>query len=614
MKMRTHLVMTFFVVFMGHLLQSQTTDKQVYIIYSQLYFKHEKPDGIEEWVGGEVRLRQDSTFLYCDTASLFGPIVTAIGNTAIVQGDSLRIFADSLIYYSDQYLATFVGNVVMENGDQRLVTDRLYYNTLDRRATYDSGAWLSSEGSIIYSRLGAYHVRERLVTFSDSVQVQQTDFRLKADSMKYLVPEDKVIFTGPTRIHKDRAQLYCESGYYLLEKKEGWFEEQAEYLDSLRVATADRIYYNQLADRFILIGDAFYKEKTREAYGDTISFDGKSGDFKVRKNARLIDAKQEVLADGIDYNTKSEKLRTYGKSEMRDGAQILNADQVYSADTSNMIILSGNIFWKDTIERIILLADSAKYQKDMGFLHAMGSPPLLMSIIEEDTLFLIADNIISFRSDSLDSTRIIQAYPNVFGYKKDFQVICDSMGYVGKDSMFTFYSDPVAWSEDTTQFTADTISIRMVNNSIDSIFLIRNSLLINSPDDPYYNQIKGRMITGIMKERKVSHMHVIGNAEAIYYVQDDEDAYIGVNKSICSSMLILFDEQQIKDIYYFREPTSSMNPMEEVDHVSLRLEGFRWRDDERPLGLADMIRRWNRAHENHNGHNHSEEIREDESE
>lgn len=578
----------------GHpsLAQESGTPRTVHIIYSHDYYYEDTPAGRKEFLGGEVRLRHDSTFLFCDTAYLFGPTVDALGNTSIVQGDSLRIYADTLTYDSHTGVAILIGRVLLENGNQRLMTSRLNYDTRARIGYYGEGAWLEHDDTRIYSRRGTYLVSDQLVQFLDSVQIQSPDFRLKADSMRYSIQDDRAIFTGPTRIRQENAQLYCEAGFYALGDGYGWFEKDAQFADSSRRATADRIYYNRTSGEIRLVGQADYQEGERQATGDSLYYHESTGEFLVRGNAFLKDGTQTIEADGVDYNVRTEQFRTTGRASIRDGAQWLTADRVENRDTSGIVLVEGHVLWRDTSAFITLQCDSALYHRPTGYLQAMGQPPLLIQVIEGDTLFLVADQIIAREDTGAIAGRTIRAFRNVFVYKSDLQAICDSLALVEKDSMFYFYQDPVVWSEDTTQFTADTLLIRMSDNKLDSIFLLRQSMIVTSPDGQHFNQIKGRYITGAFRDNAIRRMDVNGNAEAIYYAQDEDFAFIGVNQSACSDMVLFFEDNQVKDIFYLKEPRSSMTPMGQVDHGSLRLEGFKWRDMDRPLSLPDIRTRW----------------------
>src|SRR5210317_1692531 len=59
-----------------------------------------KGDSFVRYLNGNVRLFQDSIFMYCDTAILDEDQLIAYGNVVIIQHDTIRIFGDSLRYLS----------------------------------------------------------------------------------------------------------------------------------------------------------------------------------------------------------------------------------------------------------------------------------------------------------------------------------------------------------------------------------------------------------------------------------------------------------------------------------------------------------------------------------
>ena len=92
-----------------------------------------------------------------------------------------------------------------------------------------------------------------------------------------------------------------------------------------------------------------------------------------------------------------------------------------------------------------------------------------------------------------------------------------------------------------------------------------------------------------MDSSKVKSMHVTGNAQSVYYVLDDEGAFVGVNQVVSSEIFFDFLHGKLNRIKFLARPTGSMTPMPDVDHNALRLEGFNWRSSERPEYLADLF-------------------------
>ena len=195
-----------------------------------------------------------------------------------------------------------------------------------------------------------------------------------------------------------------------------------------------------------------------------------------------------------------------------------------------------------------------------------------------------ADTLLSL--EAADSTTYIQAHRHVRIFKSDLQAQCDSMSFNTTDSILTMFKSPVIWS-DSSQFTADTIEILLRDEQIYKVNLKNKGFIISTKDSIFFNQIKGKLVEVFFTEGKIDSMLVEGNAESIYFMQDEEDAYIGMNKSVCSKMSFDFENDELKDIYFLVNINSNLIPITEVNPEE-KLEGFRWLDKERPKRKEEL--------------------------
>jgi len=200
-----------------------------------------------------------------------------------------------------------------------------------------------------------------------------------------------------------------------------------------------------------------------------------------------------------------------------------------------------------------------------------------------DTFALARFAADTLRADTMtaDTSRMLLAYHDVRIFKSNLQAVCDSLIYSDADSIFHFYDNPIIWS-DTSQFIADSINIELADGQIDRIFLKKNALMLNSPDEEFFNQIKGKEILVRFDSSEVRTMFVEGNAEAVYYALDEEEAYIGVNKTACSEMLVFFGSNEVETITFYQNPKGRLEPMRQAKHDELKLDGFKWQIEKRP--------------------------------
>jgi hypothetical protein len=74
-----------------------------------------------------------------------------------------------------------------------------------------------------------------------------------------------------------------------------------------------------------------------------------------------------------------------------------------------------------------------------------------------------------------------------------------------------------------------------------------------------------------------------------YYIQDEDDAFMGLQSSRSGKIKAAFDTTAaIQNIKWFSEIEGEIIPIKEVNPTQYRLEGFQWRDEEKPKGKNDL--------------------------
>ena len=433
-----------------------TTGQRIEILWSDSLLVRDRGDQKINELISNVILKQDSAYMYCDSAILINEIdLYAYGNVSILQGDSLTVFGDSLIYNGRTRKAKLSGQEVgLANNEQQLFTKRLDYDLNTKIATYRNGATLVNEETQLSSRVGYYHADTDMAYFKDSVEVTDEDFELRADTLVFSIERQTVFFAGPTLITTDSARIYCEDGFYDTENGQAEFAQNAQYVKADQRASANLIRYTEADGEYELEGEALVKDSTQLAIADFIRYRETDERIYMRGNARYRDADQDIEAEEITYDGKTGRYATRGRSKVSEAPQILLADQIdfLEDDEGGYGEAVGRVVWRDTSADLTIRSDSAIYQRERDYLKAMGGPlgrPELITVSEGDSLYLAADTLIgqpvdTITSDSLetDTSRILLAYRDVRIYKSDLQAISDSVTYHTGDSLFAFYGNP----------------------------------------------------------------------------------------------------------------------------------------------------------------------------
>lgn len=515
-----------------------------------------------------VVMSHNHTILQCDSATIWNESqVQANSNIIISQGDSVTIYADKLTYDAETEVATLLGNVVLVSEDKKLFTSSLNYQLNTKVAEYQTRSSIQTDSIVLSSKSGIYWVDQKEAHFFEEVYVEHEDFQLFSDTLEYQFERELASFLGPSiLITKDSTSLYAEEGSYDQQLQFASFFNNAVYSDSIRTAQADSIFYWQLDHKTFLSGKASILEGNRQIDGDSIFIYRQKSQFNANGNAKIIDQSQVIVAQDIHLDDISGQGWAIGNVQLIDTSAGLRI----ACDTAD--ILDGG--------------------RSIQAYNQSFSRPLLALDMDGDTLYLGSDTLMALSQiDSLtqDTVRSFFAYHDVRVFKSDLQLICDSLAYFEREERFSFYEKPVLWS-DTSAFYSDSMFMFLSDNTIDYLMLSGNGFMINSPDEVLFNQIKGRIINIQFHEGELHRVNVNGNAETIYYVLDEENAYIGVNQSSSSNMVILFKEGEVDAIKNFNEVESFFIPIQEANQEALKLEGFKWDNSNRPTDIISLIK------------------------
>jgi hypothetical protein len=120
-------------------------------------------------------------------------------------------------------------------------------------------------------------------------------------------------------------------------------------------------------------------------------------------------------------------------------------------------------------------------------------------------------------------------------------------------------------------------------NTISKIFLVANAFVISQDTLLNHNQIKGRRMTAEFSNQALKHVKVDGNGESLYFALDEKtNTLTGMNKIICSNMVIRFVDKKVNNISFYVRPEANFIPPHELNAEQKKLEGFEWMESLRP--------------------------------
>ena len=299
---------------------------------------------------------------------------------------------------------------------------------------------------------------------------------------------------------------------------------------------------------------------------------------------------------------------------IEDGSVKVIGNNITRDDSTGISKVEGNAVYTDTAQGIAVLAGRmVTNSKDGNFLATLH--PLMIIKQEEDSIYITADTLFSGRlskvyanKDSLilkdtvkgklvvnaedaknDSTdRFFQAYRHVRIFSDSLQAVSDSLFYSGRDSIFQLFTYPIVWSNQN-QVTGDTIYLYTKNKKADRLYVFENGLLISKSRENMYNQIRGNRLNGYFVDGTIDNMRAKGNAESIYYIEDDDKALVGVNKASGDIIEMRFVNKELNRVVFINDVKGAMHPLSQFPESERTLRGFKWDDKRRPKTKFELF-------------------------
>ncbi|MDH4058252.1 MAG: hypothetical protein OEU76_05780, partial [Cyclobacteriaceae bacterium] len=89
--------------------------------------------------------------------------------------------------------------------------------------------------------------------------------------------------------------------------------------------------------------------------------------------------------------------------------------------------------------------------------------------------------------------------------------------------------------------------------------------------------------TASFKEGGLNQVLVEGNGESIFFALEDKTNLLtGVNKIICSNIVIRFVDSRVNNLSFYVKPEADFIPPHELKKENTVLKGLQWRGDSRP--------------------------------
>lgn len=323
-------------------------------------------------------------------------------------------------------------------------------------------------------------------------------------------------------------------------------------------------------------------------HSDTLQYSTLSGIATILGPAVVESDSGTIYTSKGWYNTHTEESMLLNQSVVvnKPKTQFLTGDTIYYNRLKSVADVYGNMALRDTLKKIILKGHRGHYDGSLNQAWATNKAQAL-EYSRGDTLYLHADTLKFIHGDSARHT--LKAYRNTRFFRIDLQGVGDSLQYNASDSTLHIYNNASLWSAEY-QLTGDSIHIQIKDSVRRKISLEHNSYIIQQIDTLKYNQLAGRKIDAFVQGQELNHVYVDGNARSIFFPQEKDSSYIGLNLTESSYLAIDLENKKVKKLKLWGEPKASITPIPLITPEQFKLKGVMWLDKLRPKDPEDIFR------------------------
>lgn len=480
-----------------------------------------------ETLAGNAHIKQGNTTLKGDSIVLNKRlgIAEVFGNVHINDADTVNTYAQYLKYIGNEQVAYLKKKVKLSDGKAQLFTEDLVYDLKSGIANYKGGGKVVNGQTTLTSIDAVYYSDTKDVLFSNKVKLNDTKYKMDSDSLRYNTEFKNAYFISPTHIVSDNGIIDTKSGNYNLE-------------------TGEAIFFDKTV----------FKDSTRFISGNKVAINEKSNIVQIEGNGKFVDSSNKVIVLGnqILIDKKNSTFLATRKPVM-----------ILYSENDSTYIAADTLFSGKSIKKNIQEKEKKDTVKNKKNLH--------------------------LNTTKTDSIRYFIGFHHVRIFNDSLQAVCDSLHYSTEDSVFKLLQNPVCWNNDS-QVKGDTMLLFTENQKAKELQVFNNTIIINKTKEGFYNQAAGRMLQGYFKKGDFDHAYIKGSpAESIFYPQDEDSAYVGMNYCTSDRIEILFIDKSLNKVKYQNDVEGAMYPIKQIPADKKELKGFEWLDNRRPKNKLELF-------------------------
>ncbi|MDR7210176.1 OstA-like protein [Flavobacterium piscis] len=467
---------------------------------------------------------------FVDINETVAPGATLLTGNVKVNHDGVVLTCNKAYFFQkENYLKAF-GNVQLVQGDT------LFLNS--RYAEYNG------------------NVKKAFAT-GDAV-MSSPDATLATDTINFDRNVQEVFYnTKGTIVNKDNTLVSNSGRYYVAQKK-------FQFLTAVTITNPKYVIKSNHLDYYSNSGHSYL-----------------FGPSTITSKANYIYTEKGF------YDTKKNLAHFLRKSYIKYDDRLIEGDSLYYNRNTEFASATRNVKITDSVNRGVVKGHYAEVFKLKDSMY-VTKRAVAVNFVDNDSVYIHGKKLMV---TGKEGDRVIRAFHNVRFFKTDMSGKCDSLHSNTKIALTKLIGNPILWNGDS-QITGDLMHLIGDNTTrkIDSLKVLNNTFLVSRDTlGTGFNQVKGINLFGKFKEGKLHDVDVIKNTEVIYYMRNDANELIGINKNVSSKINMILENNAVETITFFNNVDGDIYPEIDLPENARKLKGLVWRGDERIKSKDDIF-------------------------
>lgn len=445
------------------------------------------------------------------------------------------------------------------------------------------------QGADLWCDIAVFYAEENRLKAIGNIRLQQ------GDSIE--MNSGKMDYDGNTKLAKawenvdltnGQMTLTTDTLYFDREQQKAYYRSGGKVVDSANVLTSKVGTYFMTPKKYQFQRDVHIDNPDYIIDSEQLDYYTTSKNAYMYGPSTITGEEYKIYCERGFYDTKIEQGYGIKNTRIDYDNKIIEGDSLYFDKLTEFASATNNIKITDTINNGVIKAHYAEVHKAKDSVFATKRA-VSISLVEKDSLYMHGDTLMV---TGKPEERILRAFRNAKFYKTDLSGKCDSIHFDETTGITQLIKDPILWNVDN-QITGDSIHLisDMETDKLDSLKVIENAFIISldTISGTGYNQAKGKDLFGKFIENELKIIDLVSNTEVIYYIYNDDQELIGIDKTICSKIRLIMANNDIEDITFFVNPDGDIFPEKDLPVESRKLKGFVWRGDERIMSKDEIF-------------------------